>query len=332
QQYCIQISMIRYWGYPAESYDVTTEDGYILNMIRIPSGRFGTVAEINSTGCGRTPILLMHGLFCDAATFVLNPHDSSPAMFLADMGFDVFLPSSRGTTNSQRHVNLTTSDAQFWKFTQDDMARYDTPAFIDKILELNGAEALYYVGHSQGTTIGFMALAERPEYNKKVRAMFQLAPAGPNYERKGLLRLLFGAQQLLMPVVNAYKRILGSHEFGLHVPGLLSNIARTVCPPFFSVCRDVMFLAIGPPSAAFNLVRNILLIIDILFIIGIRRRRKLASQGARNAIEHFDISPSENLRRYGEIVALPYNYKLVDTDVYLFWSRNDWLTTPDNIK
>lgn len=35
----LQIEMIRYWGYPAESHDVTTADGYILEMFRIPYGR-----------------------------------------------------------------------------------------------------------------------------------------------------------------------------------------------------------------------------------------------------------------------------------------------------
>lgn len=31
----------------------------------------------------------------------------------------------------------------------DDMARYDAPAAIDKALSLNGASALYLIGHSR---------------------------------------------------------------------------------------------------------------------------------------------------------------------------------------
>lgn len=43
-------------------------------------------------------------------------HFFSVGMILADVGFDVFLLNVRGTYYSQRHVNLTKDDGQFWKF------------------------------------------------------------------------------------------------------------------------------------------------------------------------------------------------------------------------
>lgn len=62
------------------------------------------------------------------------------------------------------------------------MANFDLPAIIDKVLELNGNTQLYYVGHSQvslenifennekfqGNLVGFLTLADNPQYNKKV--------------------------------------------------------------------------------------------------------------------------------------------------------------------
>lgn len=36
----------------------------------------------------------------------------------------------------------------------DEMAKYDLPATINFIVEKTGQKRLYYVGHSQGTTIG----------------------------------------------------------------------------------------------------------------------------------------------------------------------------------
>ncbi|KAM3192515.1 hypothetical protein ACQJBY_069631 [Aegilops geniculata] len=49
------------YGYPCEDHKVTTEDGYILSLKRIPHGH----DTDNSTGDEKTrqPILLFHGLF-----------------------------------------------------------------------------------------------------------------------------------------------------------------------------------------------------------------------------------------------------------------------------
>lgn len=53
-------------------------------------------------------------------------------------------------------VGLTTT--YLFKFlffgSLDEMAKYDLPATINLILEKSGQKQLFYVGHSQGTTIG----------------------------------------------------------------------------------------------------------------------------------------------------------------------------------
>ena len=42
----------------------------------------------------------------------------------------------------------------FFGYSFDEMAKYDLPASINYILNKSGEEQLYYVGHSQGCTIG----------------------------------------------------------------------------------------------------------------------------------------------------------------------------------
>lgn len=49
------------------------------------------------------------------------------------------------------------------------MAAYDLPASIDFILAATGASSLGYVGHSQGTTMGFAALSSQPDLAQKVQ-------------------------------------------------------------------------------------------------------------------------------------------------------------------
>ena len=48
------------------------------------------------------------------------------------------------------------------------MAAFDLPAVIDFIRSATGARKLGYVGHSQGTTMGFAAFSSQPELAEKV--------------------------------------------------------------------------------------------------------------------------------------------------------------------
>ena len=70
------------------------------------------------------------------------------------------------------------------------MGTKDLPAVIDYILETTGADQIFYVGHSMGTTMFYVLCSELPEYNSKIRAMFGLAPVAfmPN-TRNALLQM-----------------------------------------------------------------------------------------------------------------------------------------------
>jgi len=68
-------------GYPAEEYWVTTEDGYILNMQRIPHGRNGTAPG--------PVVFLQHCLLGASPDWLVNLANESLAFILANAGFDV---------------------------------------------------------------------------------------------------------------------------------------------------------------------------------------------------------------------------------------------------
>jgi lysosomal acid lipase/cholesteryl ester hydrolase len=52
----------------------------------------------------------------------------------------------------------------------------DIPAIIDYILEKTKLQKIFYMGHSQGTTVFYVMASELPAYNDKIHAMFSLAP------------------------------------------------------------------------------------------------------------------------------------------------------------
>ena len=101
--------MIRYFGYPVEEHHVTTEDGYILSLQRIPKGKKGVPPNGGV-------VFLQHGLVSSSADYVMNLPDNSLGFILADLGYDVWLGNSRGNTYSNKHVNMSIHDPKFWAF------------------------------------------------------------------------------------------------------------------------------------------------------------------------------------------------------------------------
>ena len=74
-----QPELIRSYGYPAEEHFITTSDGYILAIHRIPHG----VKEgVESKG----PVFLGHCLVGSSAIWSFGPTNFSLAYLLADAG------------------------------------------------------------------------------------------------------------------------------------------------------------------------------------------------------------------------------------------------------
>jgi pimeloyl-ACP methyl ester carboxylesterase len=109
-------------------------------------------------------------------TWIVNGPEKSLAFLLADAGYDVILANNRGTSFGSKHAYLTRGDELFWQFSFDTMAKYDIPAVIDFALQLTGDDRLAYVGHSEGTTMLFAALALYPELADRLSCFVGLGP------------------------------------------------------------------------------------------------------------------------------------------------------------
>jgi hypothetical protein len=66
------VELIEYWGYEAETHWITTADGYILTVHRIPVSSNDDGRAVNAS---RPIAFLLHGIFGTSARWTLGPPD-----------------------------------------------------------------------------------------------------------------------------------------------------------------------------------------------------------------------------------------------------------------
>lgn len=234
--------LVRKYSYPIEVHSVTTSDGYILEMHRIPHGR-----DRNNVPGPRPIIFLMHGLLSSSADWVLKGPGCALAYLLAEEGFDVWMGNARGNYYSRKHVRLNPDailSTSFWQFSWDEIGNIDLPTMIDFALARSGRDRLHYIGHSQGTTSFFVMTSLRPEYNQKIISMHAFAPvAYMAHNESALLRILSHFSGNLESALT----MLGIGEF-LPNNEVMSWAGRNLCMDevtFQPLCSNIIFLLGG---------------------------------------------------------------------------------------
>lgn len=129
-----------------ESHTVTTDDGYILTVFRIPGKSDEPFVD------GKPVVMFQHGVFDSADGWIMNHADVAPAFVAVNEGYDVWLGNSRGNKYSRAHESIKPSKNKFWFTDWEEMGTSDQPAIMDYITFRTGIKKMTYVGHSQGTT------------------------------------------------------------------------------------------------------------------------------------------------------------------------------------
>ncbi|CAL8120119.1 unnamed protein product [Orchesella dallaii] len=316
--------LVRKYGYPAETHEVTTQDGFILTLHRIPHGR-----NDNSSDKKRPPILLHHGLFCSSADWIMNTVDKALGYQLADLGYDVWLANSRGNVYSRKHVSLTPDQPQFWDFSFHEIGYYDLPAYIDYILTNTGEPELFYIGHSMGTIAFWILMSEHPEYNSKIHSMFAMGPVAFLNGTVSPIHYLADISTEL----RAAEALFGDREF-LPQNGVVSKLHKTVCEEKFLkslICENILFLMCGFDRAQLN--ETMLPVIVAHTPAGTSSHTvihflQLMKSGK---FRQFDFGKRHNKKRYGSEQPPEYDLKKVTTKVALFYGQNDWLAVPKDV-
>ncbi|XP_065314890.1 lysosomal acid lipase/cholesteryl ester hydrolase-like isoform X3 [Gordionus sp. m RMFG-2023] len=251
--------IIKYYGYPCQDHTVTTEDGFILSLQRIPGGNI-----FNSSRKNPLVVFLQHGLLCSSTSWVMNMRNQSLGFILADMGFDVWLGNSRGSTYSMKHAKYFPNQSKFWDWSWDHMAQYDFPAVLSYILTVTKQISLYYIGHSQGTLIAFSALSSRNYYNgsnytrefknlkifKNIKLFIALSPVAYLGHIHGPLKAI-----AKLPVSQEILEFfLGKDKDFLPQNNILKWLNKMFCDKkrFEVMCSNILFLICGPDITNLN--------------------------------------------------------------------------------
>ncbi|VEL36561.1 unnamed protein product [Protopolystoma xenopodis] len=220
-------------GYAGEEHFITTADGYILGLQRILP-KF----EVRP----KKVALLQHGLLDSAHTWINNLANQSLGFIMADLGYDVWLGNSRGSTYSREHKVLDPSKREYWSFTYDEMAKYDLPAMINYIKSVTSVEKIFYIGHSQGCQIAFARFNEDPELQNSIHAFGALAPVAYVGNIKGPISFIAKFGQSLQSVMEWFGN-------GMFLP---SNALMRLLDILFchqselpAICRNIIFLIAG---------------------------------------------------------------------------------------
>ncbi|XP_045593947.1 lipase 3 isoform X2 [Procambarus clarkii] len=331
--------LIKANGYPAETHHVTTEDGYILELHRIPCGiKAGrrqapdddeATREHSSCPRRRPVAFLHHCLLCSSSDFIMNYPDKALAYMLADAGYDVWLTNARGNTYSRTHVKLSTHDKEFWQFSWSEMALYDAPAAIDYILDLTGQKSLYYVGFSMGTTVFWGMLNDRPQYAAKIRFMVALGPVAYVRHIEGPL----GYAATFVNQIETTFSLMDKYEmlsFGPVMDRLLATFCNEKLFTSF-ICRNILFLIYGPDPEGLNKEFLPVMLSHTPAGTSVRTVTHYLQEVNSGKFQKYDFGKLGNLKHYNSASPPVYNLSHVTTPVAVFWSQHDWLADPTDV-
>ncbi|XP_014365343.2 lipase 1 [Papilio machaon] len=313
-------------GYITEEHTVTTEDGYLLTVFHLRSGKKHPGAV------RRPPVVMMHGLLMSSDTWLDAGPDAALAYLLADAYFDLWLGNVRGNYYGRRHTKLDPQkDSEFWDFSTDEMGLYDVPATIDYVLNKTGADQVNYIGFSQGAGAFLIMCSELPDHCGKARSLIALAPATRlKYTKSLLVKLTVSQLKAYESALSAIgiKEVFSRGGFGQEILSFLckySIFTNVVCEKVIAIVDSDHAGSIKPKTLralyghfpAGTSVRTMA-----------RYGQALLSEGYRK----YDHGETNNMKVYGTPTAPFHNLSAVRVPTYILHGNNDRLVDPADVR
>lgn len=166
-----------------------------IRKIKTPDGAILAMSRIKPKGASLLPfpVILVHGSYSNRG-FWISKKGEGLGPYLADQGFDVWIPELRGHGLSPKGPN-------FSAITAEDQIRHDLPAIQTAVHAITGAPC-FWIGHSFGGLFVIASLSAEWMRQDMVRGLVTFGS-----------QISFGDRYLKMPpvawTISAFIRIMG---------------------------------------------------------------------------------------------------------------------------
>ncbi|KAK0080851.1 hypothetical protein PV325_013227 [Microctonus aethiopoides] len=305
------IDMIKRAGYPAESHFVTTQDGYILEMHRIPS-------RVN----GSSPVFLQHELFGCSNLWLFAGKNFSLPYHLADAGYDVWMGNNRGTSYGKAHVNKSTKDPEFWTFSQHEIGVYDLFAEISYVANFT-SQSVIFTGFSMGPPVALIMASQRLNIQSKIRLMIHLAPA-VFMKNMAPVPIKFIAQ--FSNQIKILVDFLGIHEVppAYQLIRVILKYSCTLSAIQENICKEILMLAFGIDSPQFSRFMVPMLTNYIPDTTSTMVLMHYAQWIQSGHFQQYDYGKTKNLEIYNQTTPPDYDITKINIPNVIFYAEADW--------
>ncbi|KYB25440.1 gastric triacylglycerol lipase-like isoform X1 [Tribolium castaneum] len=311
-------SIIHRRGYRLESYTVETGDDYILTIFRIP--------PLDSSKVNKQPVFLMHGIFKCNADWV-DVGNKSLAFNLADRGYDVWLGTIRGCNFAQAHKKLNISDRQYWDFNLDNLAYFDIGQQLRFVAKTTGKwGSIIYLGHSMGTTLGFLYTAGNPgQANELLSGIIALAPV--IHLRN--VPLVTKLAKIGVPIQRMLSRL---RIEGLFYENGTNRLIYHVCATLPHLCKKVLDFFVGNVTLRFRPDDLLLLFSHAPTPTSVQVLRHFLQIVSTGRITRYNYGALKNIKEYGLSEPKSYDLRNIKVPVYLLYGKKDAFVTEQNVQ
>ncbi|XP_034261163.1 lipase member M-like [Pantherophis guttatus] len=308
--------VLQYHGYPNEEHEILTNDGYFLTINRI-LGR-----KASEKTASKPVVLLMPGVLTDCGIWLTNVPNGSLGFILADAGFDVWLANNRGSRWCKQHQNFSYKEEEFWNFSFHEMAMEDLPAIIYFILAKTRQKQLFYVGYSQGSTLGFIAFSAMPALAEKIKIFFAFGPIYLVNHITPWYKMIIDMNPVIM------KTTLGRKEICLLPNHITRKLATKFCDMdlWRKTCANILLSGGGISENNVNMSRLDVIVSHLFGCTSTKTLLHWKQVYETGQFKEFDYG-SKNMKKYNQMTPPFYDIRM-NIPTFMWRGEKDKISTP----